>query len=274
MNLEAPRTLPVVEHLSHSSMKMFLTCPEKWRRRYIEAEYEPTNANLLIGKAVGSGISAGYIGKMIAPEKQAEYQAVMLDVTSDTFDKESQGQEVDWRDDSPGESKDRAIACTTVYADKVAPEMHPETIEQGFEIQLPNVDWKVKGFLDIVGSLPGFLAKLHDVKTVSKADNTLDEDIQATMYVASNYVRDGSLPSYAWHQIKKPLKTTPASVRILTTQRTATQVNNYLERVAQVAREIDWRNQTGNWQGAAPGSWACSEKYCGYWNSCRFGGAK
>lgn len=270
MSLEVPRTLPV-PHLSHSSIRTYLRCPEKWRRRYIDLEYEPSNANLVIGKCVGAGISGGYIEKI---NQEPEYGEAMLDIASDTFEDVTKNEEIDWQEDAPEAAKDSIIRCVGRYYEDVATRFTPATVEEGFEIGFPEADWIVKGFIDITGEAAGVSADLHDVKTVSKADNTLDSDVQATLYVASYYVRDESLPIFAWHQIKKPTARNAPEVRLLTTSRTATQVTNYLERIAQVAREIDWRVQTGNWQGAVPGTWWCSQKFCGYWDSCPYGGAR
>lgn len=270
MNFEVPRTLPV-DHLSHSSVQMYLRCPEKWRRRYIEAEYEPTGPAALIGKSVGNGISAGYVEKMA---ENSDFGQVMLDTVSDVVDQVARDEDVAWQDSSPAEVKDSAIKCVGVYYDRVALQFEPETVEEGFEIKYPETDWNVTGFIDLTGVAPGLAADIHDVKTVGKADNSIDVNPQATLYIASRYVRDGSLPGFAWHQIRRPLKTKPAEVRLMTTERTVVQVDNYLARIAQVAREIEWRVETGNWQGAVPGEWWCSEKFCGYFPTCPYGGQR
>jgi len=255
--LEVPRLLPVsvtgtrVGHLSHSSVRMYLRCPEKWRRRYLELEYEPSSSNLVIGKVVGAGISAGYVVKLGGEENYGE---VMLDTASQSFDDIKDREEVDWQDEEPGKVKDSAMQCVGEYHQRVARFFKPTTVEEGFSITYPEADWDVQGYIDITGSGEGLAADLHDVKTVSKAD--------------------GSTPSFAWHQIKKPNTRNPASVQVMTTDRTPVQINNYLARIAQVAREIDWRAETGNWQGAVPGSWFCSQKFCGFYASCPYGGVR
>lgn len=277
---EVPRTLPGVDHLSHSSVRMYLRCPIKWRNRYLLNEYEPTNANMLIGKSVGSGIAGGYIGKMVlrdleedAPERPG-VRELMLDIASDTFDKAVEEEEIEWGDSTPGHAKDTAVVCTEVYHDDISVKFEPEAVEEGFEISFDEAEWTIKGYIDYVGQGQGLLARLHDTKVVGKADNSIDSDPQATLYIASKYVQDGSLPGFAWHQVKKPTTRTPASATVLTTQRTPLQITSYLQRVAQVAREIEWRAETGNWQGAVPGSWWCSQKFCGYYETCPYGGLK
>lgn len=269
MNYEVPRTLPV-EHLSHSSLNLYYRCPEKWRRRYLDLEYEPTNPALLTGKSVGGAVSAGYITKL-AGEPFGE---AMLQTASDIVDEVAGSEEVDWQDSSAGQVKDVAIKCVGTYHDKVAVQFEPVTVEEGFEVQFPETDWNVTGFIDITGEAPGLSAELHDVKTVSKANNGIDTDVQVTLYVASRYVRDGTLPPFAWHEIKKPTVRNAPEVRLMTTTRTAEQIDNYLARIAAVAREIAWRTETGNWAGAPPGAWWCSDRMCGYYSTCPLGGAQ
>jgi hypothetical protein len=97
--LEPPTTLPV-DHLSVSSIRLFLQCPEKWRRRYIEREYEPTSGAAILGSAIGAAEGANYQQKIESGEDITE--ADVLDVFADEFDERSQTQEIEWRDDKPG----------------------------------------------------------------------------------------------------------------------------------------------------------------------------
>src|SRR3954451_24301336 len=57
--LEVPRTLPA-RHLSASSMGLFWRCPERWRRRYVLREPEPSSGAQVLGSSVGAAITAHY----------------------------------------------------------------------------------------------------------------------------------------------------------------------------------------------------------------------
>lgn len=275
MNLEAPRTLPVA-HLSHSSIATYLDCPERWRRRYLDRDYEPSNGNMLVGKVVGRAISAGYLAKLAD-----ENHAVDDELLRDTFDTEwtetVAEDRIAWDDEEdatePGRVKDSAAAALDEYAITVMRSCNPTVVEEGFEIRLPETDWATIGFLDFQDP-----AMLYDTKVGKKKKTQidLDNDAQGTMYVLAKQVQTGERKPFTWHAIKRPSPggRSPAAVQVLTTSRTQVQVNSYLEKIALVAREIEWRTQSGNWQGAAPGSWKCSATQCGYWNTCNFGGKR
>lgn len=269
MNLEAPRTLPV-SHLSHSSINTYLGCPERWRRRYLELEYEPSNQKMVVGKVVGRAVTAGYIDKITSGVVNAE-------LLTDTFETEwsdvTASEEVDWEGLEPGEVKDSAAGSLVAYAPMMQG-VDPVTVEESFEITLPETDWKTIGYLDWVTASP-----IYDLKVSAKAKTQadLDYDSQATLYIAAKASQeDWQRRPFKWHAVTRPSPkgNRGAFVTELETTRTQTQVNTMLERIALVAREIDHRVTTGDWQGAAPGYWLCSQKGCGYWDTCRFGGQR
>lgn len=269
LNLEAPRTLPV-HHLSYSSISTYLGCPERWRRRYLEGEYEPTNQKMLVGKVVGRAIGAGYMQKI----REGTISAELLADTFDTEWTENTQEEVDWEGQEPGVVKDSAAESLLVYATTLMPHVTPVTVEESFEIRLPETDWATIGYLDFVAAEP-----IYDLKVSARAKTQLDldNDPQATMYVAAKASQEEwKRRPFKWHAVKRPSPggRNPAVAVELETARTQLQVNNLLEKIALVAREIDWRVESGNWQGAAPGYWLCGERTCGFFPSCKWGGLK
>jgi PD-(D/E)XK nuclease superfamily len=270
MNLEVPRQLPVA-HLSHSSISTYLGCPERWRRRYLELEYEPPNLKQTIGKVVGRTVTTTYIDKMASGELNRE---LMRDSFSTEWDGAAQ-EDVDWEGETPGFAKDSAFESLDEYAMTLMQQTTPSAVEEGFEIKLPHADWGTIGYIDVVET-----QGLIDVKTSAKTKTQLDldRDTQATMYVAAKHLQapDQEIPAYRWHAIKRPSPKgrSPAIAQELLTTRSRLQIDSMLEKIALVAREIEWRVETGNWQGAAPNYWLCGEKTCGFYSTCRFGGLK
>ena len=49
-----------LEHLSASSYRLFVECPEAWRRRYIAGERSPKNAGMVIGSRVDDALTDYY----------------------------------------------------------------------------------------------------------------------------------------------------------------------------------------------------------------------
>lgn len=268
LSFEVPRTLPV-DHLSHSSLNLYWQCPLRWKKKYIDKLSEPSNPYMLIGKAVGTGAAAGYVA-MIAGEEN--WNAQIAQITADTVEEVCLNDEIDMQDSTVGELKDIAVSMVGHYHDKVMVHMKPTAVERGFKLSFPETDWSVIGYVDVVGEGVGLFATLHDIKTVGRASNAIDADLQCTMYSAAAYADSGTLPGYAWHQIRRPTKKEGPEIMLLTTVRSEQQIINYLARVAQAAREIEWRQQTGDWAGAPPGSTWCSVRRCHLWADCPYGG--
>ncbi len=271
LRLDAPRTLPAgLAHLSYSSISTYLGCPERFRRRYIDLEYEPTTSKMLVGKIVGRAVAAGMVGKIETGEINAE---LLTDSFSTEWDESTSSDDIDWEGEQPGEVKDSAAQSLVAYAGSLMPTVDPVTVEEGFSIQLPGTEFDTIGYLDFLDS-----ASIYDLKVSMKAksQSDLDTDLQGSLYVAAKRIQTGELMSFKWHAVTRP---SPAGRRAafateLTTSRTNVQVNSTLETIALVARELDWRASSGDWSGAAPGYWKCSERMCGYWDTCRFGGLK
>jgi PD-(D/E)XK nuclease superfamily len=268
LNLEAPRNLPVA-HLSHSSINTYLGCPERWRRRYLDLEYEATNQKMLVGKVVGRAVTAGYLQKI----QEGTITSELLTDTFDTEWTENVAEEVDWEGLEPGEVKDAAAGSLIAYAPTMKT-VDPVTVEESFELRLPETDWVTLGYMDWVAVSPIYDLKVS-AKTKTQAD--LDGDSQATLYVAAKAAQEEwKLRPFKWHAVTRPSPkgNRDAFVTELETTRTQRQVNTMLERIALVAREIDHRVTSGDWQGAAPNYWLCSASACGYHSTCRFGGLR
>jgi hypothetical protein len=233
-------------------------------------EYEPSTPKQVVGRVVGRSVTMGYLDKMAHSTLSREF-------IEDTFATEwssiEADEEINWQDEEPGKVKDSTADSLRAYASEVMPHVTPDAVEEGFEIWLPEAEWNVIGFIDIVRG-----SHVTDVKTSMKrkTQDEIDRDMQATMYIAAKQTQsdDNVLAEFSWHAIKRPSPAgrNPATVELLQTTRTQFQVNTYLERIAEVAREIDWRVETGNWQGAAPGYWLCGAKTCGFYSTCPFGG--
>lgn len=273
-NLDAPSDLPV--NLSHTSIESYLKCPEAWRRRYIEKETTRPVGIQILGRAVHAAEAQSYATMIETGEPHSLTQ--VLDDYSTSLENEREADDVDYEDDDPGEIKDRGAAMLRAYHRDIVPHMRPEKAENRFELKLkPEYNWHISGLIDIVGAYDdGFIVHPtgpHDIKTVkkSKSEDQYNSSIQASLYTyATSYGQSDEPVPFRVHQLK--VLKDGAHADMLETTRTREAQMLYLERVAMVAREIDYRTQTGNWQGAAPGAWNCSPRYCAYWNSCPMGG--
>jgi len=264
--LDVPRALPVA-HLSPSSVRLYISCPEKWRRRYIAREYEPASAAMILGSSVG------------AAEAQADHVQIdtgerppsdaVVDLFSDEWEDRIGREEIDWRSDKPGPIKDVGIAVVRAYDKTIAPDLKPVSVEREFSLQLEGVDWTYTGFLDLEEEDGGVVDRKVKGQRLSKPD--ADADIQPTSYLLARRAEGNPAPEFRFHV---GVKTKTPYAEIVPTTRTNVQLDAFVDRLYAVSAEINWRMETGIWAGAVPGSWVCSERYCGYWNSCSMGGLR
>lgn len=258
-----------VKALSVSGMRTLRMCPTKWKRRYIDHEYEPTGGAQTIGKAVGAAeaqsdhtwIESG------APLELAQVE----DAYSDEWD-HAASEDVDWGDDQPAALKDVGAKALRAYHEEIVPTMsRPVDAERESRINVEHPD----------GSEVEFVAYL-DVETedgividrkVAKqkwSQGKADGDKQVDAYLTTRRAEDNPAAGFAFHAMIKTK--TPYAQEPILTERTDGQLDVFLAEILGAADEIAWRAETGNWAFAPDGSWWCSESFCGYWDSCPAGG--
>src|SRR5690606_12595934 len=106
-------------------------------------------------------------------------------------------------------------------------------------------------------------------RRLSKAD--ADTDLQASMYLLARRSEGEPASRFDFHTM---VRTKQPQVEVVPTVRTDAQLDRLTDRILAVAAEIAWRCEYDVWQGAVPGSWWCSERFCGYWHACPMGGAR
>lgn len=263
--LEIPTKLPV-DNLSVSSINLFTRCPTKWRRRYIDNEYEgPVSPAMVLGGAVGAAEGHAYQHQIDDGERPDT--AHVTDVFSDEFDYRTESEEIDWHGDSPGEAKDAGIAAVKAYDLLIAPEVTPVAVERRFQLQLEGVEWGVSGYFDVEDA-SGLVRDLK-VKGRKMSTQDADADLQPTVYLLARRAEGQPASGFVFDTMVR-VKTPYAEV--VPTARTERQLDTFTRRLYSIAAEIDWRVTSGNWDGAAPGGWWCSQKMCGYFDRCEYGG--
>ena len=266
ITVDPPSRLPV-EHLSVSSLRLFITCPESWRRRYMEREYEPPNGKMILGSAAGAA-EAQHYGHVIESGEGLSTEQVLDEFSAEWEDRIAR-ENVVWGSEKPGELKDSGIAALDRYHTLVAPSVVPVSIEREFDVSWPGLDWSLTGFLDLEEADDGVSDLKMRGRKLSLADAAID--LQATTYLYARRAEGKPAPAFRFHTM---VRAKQPYAEIVPTVRTDRQLDFFADRVFQVAQDMAWRAETGNWSGAVPGSWQCSEKFCGYWNSCPMGGMR
>ncbi len=249
-----------MNHVSASSIEMFLRCQRQWAFRYLEGLRLPPAVAMVQGTALHAGAEYNYAYKLETGEDAARDE--VLDAARDAF---VAGQEhiEDWEGNEPGLALDVAVWLTEVYHAELAPTVQPTAVETEFVLTDEAWPWPVLGYQD-VQTAEGVI----DIKTAAKKKTQadLDTSLQAGIYLLERN-RAGGPEGFSWHVA---VKTKTPTTQVLTRERIEP------ERVALTVARVQAAMQqviaSGLAMPAAPGSWVCSERFCGFWRLCEYGG--
>jgi len=269
--IELPRVLPV-NQLSLSSINLLRRCPERWRRRYIEREYERPSGSMLVGSAAGAAEATNFQLKVTSGVDLDTSD--LLDAYADEWHERTDRDDIDWGADDPDHVRASGQAALTVYHQAIAPLVQPVSVEREFRLRFADCDWSFTGFID-VEEADGHVDDLK-VKGKKLSQSDADSDPQPTAYLLARReeARAGHGEPAAGFRFHTMIRTKSPQALVVPTERTDAQLDAYLHRIYSAAAEIAWRAEYDVWDGAAPGGWWCSEKMCGYWASCPLGGAR
>lgn len=141
-----------IKHLSPSSIKKYLTCPEQWRLHYLKRERELTIGFWLFQGSVNHrSIDWGLKEKMSTgrlPEVKEILERFSHEWDTELAERASKGEDVQWRDSKPADVKDQTAALVKAYH-PIAQTLNPIALEQKFEVQIPLVPVPLTGYIDI-----------------------------------------------------------------------------------------------------------------------------
>lgn len=247
---------------SHSQYGRYKTCPKSYEFRYVEGRILPPAVAMFRGTSVHAGVEAAH--KHLIEKKALPVLDEMRSVVADTFE-EGKAEIIDWDDEQPGSVKDTAIKLYEKYHQDNLPKLRPVAAEEGFATRVGTVP--VVGFIDLVEQHAGFAAPkpddpflVADLKTSSSkwTANDVAKDTQLTLYSIvrqTPFVRIDNLV---------PLKAGPAFHRLEATRDAQTK-RVFVEDLEETADLV----KRGIFPKTSIDSWACSEKWCGYWALCR-----
>lgn len=266
IDLEIPARLPV-ENLSVSSVSTYLRCPERWKRRYVDREYESPSGAMILGSSIGA--AEGHADQVVIDGEKRPSTDDVLDLYAAEFDERVEREEVEWGAETAGETKDVGVLAVKSYEQIVVPGIKPVSVEREFRLEFDGVEWGFKGYLDLEEDDGAVVDRKVRKSKLGQPD--ADSDIQPTSYLLARRAENNPSPEFRFHTM---VKTKNPYAEIVPTDRTDAQLDAFVDRLYRIAAEIYWRLENDNWGGAVPGSWWCSERYCGFWHSCPMGGAR
>lgn len=268
--IEIPSALPIGS-LSLSSMTLLRKCPLKWKRRYLDGEYEPPSGPMILGSAVGAAEATNYQLKIDTGEDLSHDD--VLDAFADEWNERVRRDPVQWGSDKPDDIRSSGQRALIAYHSEVAPTVRPVSVERQFTLRFDGADWCFRGFLDLEeddGTVSDLKVK---GKRLSRAD--ADRDPQPAAYLLAKRVehQSGHGAPPAGFRFHTMVRTRTPVVEVIPTDRSDAQLDAFLHRIYATAAEIAWRAEFDVWDGAPRDAWWCGERTCGYWSRCPMGGA-
>jgi hypothetical protein len=254
-------------HFSASQLDSYCMCPESYRQWYLEKNRIPPTVHMARGTGMHGGAAFNLRQKIESgvdlPRKEiidagiAEYEGATKDGLMLTREEAGRGHQV-----VIAEVKDDLVAILDCHAKTQAPEYQPVMVEQAVRVELPKAPRDLLAVLDVATA-----TEVADFKTAkrSKSQGDVDSSLQLTVYSIAFHVVQGHAPeTVALDTIVQGKKETKRQKLVGT--RDEADYLALVNRINAVQHAID----AGSFPPTVPGSWKCSEKYCGYYRSCPF----
>lgn len=246
-----------VDHLSASSMRVYIECPRRWAAHYLDEIPRTASAALLRGKAVDIAAAENWGQKALTgidlPIEDA--QGLAEDALYVALDEAGGRDAVDWESSNFGECLDMSMRMVRRHMLDHAPMWAPTAVQLRLVRRLPS-GRDFLGFIDAVTP-----DALIDVKTGARrmAQGDADRDLQASAYA---FLTDGATDFHFARVILSGPKAQTTS-EVVTTRRTSRGVEGFAELADQVSRLID-----DSVYPRIPG-WHC--RYCPLIQTCSVG---
>jgi hypothetical protein len=276
-----------LEHLSASSYRLFVECPEAWRRRYIAGERSPKNAGMVIGSRVDDALTDYYRhqlqhGEQLPAEEVLDrYQQRW----SDLLQQDAERDQIIFDEFDEHTARQIGAAALAEALGQLVPQLgEPVAMQRRVEFPLaPGLQWTILGYLDLETRQPQIDGSEAEVVVDYKVKgaNALsqikaDRDPQASLYLAVRWREGQPATRFTFAQVlRQNAKRKTTSTAQTHTERTAGQHRATLARFALAASQIVAAYQAFGperpWGFAEPGHWRCSAKYCAAYQFCAGG---
>lgn len=272
---DSPYALPK-EFLSYSQVRLWQTCGERYRRQYVYDERSPRSSNLSHGSLVHKLVETMLLHKMDTGDL-LPLEAVN-DMITDALPEEAVKTQV-WDPKIPDLEtlETSARALTELYYQERYPEVQPRGVEVPVRGMI-NGRVRFQGWVDLVEANP-MNPQVYPVDPVDRpvpqpGDSLKDLKVTGRKYGPQRVENAMQLTVYAdllgldevgYDLLVETPKTRKRSFVSQISSRSADEKAH----VADVIEDVTQAISAGVFPKTDPESWACSEKWCPYWSSCR-----
>jgi len=252
-----------IQYLSYSSINLFLTCGEAWRRKYIEREPQSTTPALLFGSALHNTIEQHIAYR--AEGKEEPILTMWRTFWNGAVEREI---ECEWGADTPEQHYNEGIRLLSnpdlqQMVNRLTPLRDDSGLfmERKIELRVPGVPVPIIGYIDIVTNdgIPG------DFKTSAQqwSNEKARAELQPLTYLAALNQMGRNVPGLRFRHYVMT-KTKVPKVQVIETQHTWDSIFWFYGLVQQVWRAIESESFVVN-----PHAWFCGPRFCNAWSKCR-----
>lgn len=257
-----------------SSLGLIALCGEHFRRRHICKEKAPPSSPILVGVATHATVKQNLTRKkdtgVLMPMEE------VLDVARDELGREWDKEGVLATDEDVvvyGEKKaramavDKAVRLSGLHRNIVAPKVqNPTHLERSWVLDVEGFQFELAGAIDIQELVDGVHIHVRDTKTSGKSPSAdvADKSLQLSMYAMALWKFEGLLPKSLTLDYLIDNKT--PVVKSFSTERTIDDFQPLMRRIETVTAQID----AGIFPPANPDHWFCSQRFCHFFESCKY----
>jgi putative RecB family exonuclease len=212
-------------------MKMYLRCPLQYKFRYIDGLKIPPVSALTLGKSIHSALETNYKQKIGTKTDLSTEQ--VLDLFSDKWETEVK-ETVFEEGEKPGVVKDDGIKLVSAYHKQVSPTIEPKLVEKDFELSFENVDYTLKGYIDLIDAKDVIIDHKTTKRSMSQED--VGTDLQLSCYaLAYRSVLGGQEKELRFDVM---VRTKTPKIQQIVTTRTQEDINRFLKILGHITKAI------------------------------------
>jgi hypothetical protein len=246
-----------LDHLSYSSITMFLDCPEAWRRKYVLQETTRSTPALAFGSAFHGAIEAQLRGEDSA-----------VSAWAGAWSKALERETVDFGLDTPEQHFNEGVRLLshakvqdTLKGLTARRDEEGVMVERKVELRVPGVKVPIIGYIDFIAS-DGVPCDLKTSARSWSADKASDS-LQSLFYLAAMNQAGQHYHNWRFRHVVF-VKTKEPNVQVIEHTHTPGEVFFLFSLIRKVWEAIAvsafYPNPTG---------WRCSPQYCDFYGRCR-----
>lgn len=251
----------MIRHISPSMLGLYCNCQEAFRRRYLEGEKIPPAISMAVGTGVHKAAEINHKQKIKSGIDMRLDE--LQDAAADGFKNAVEESGVYFTGTRQelyselGKGSDLSVQMAGLYGKQIAPKIKPVAAELKLTAQHYDLPVPFLGIVDVVNQGN----TIADLKTSNKKwrSGKEKESLQPAIYEYLLKCNKNEAYDFDFHVMSYDGNVQHIKIRD----------NQPIRYVVNIAKALFNSCSSGVFMPAVPGHWLCSNKWCGYYETCR-----